>query len=147
MVLDVKEYRRWMSQARKTLELVDADIEYGGYSWACFKAQQAAEYALKALLMLYGEPLFTHDLSRLLRRASELCGEEPPEEVVECVFMLDKMYIPPRYPDAFPEGAPWEHYTRREALEAKECAVRVVRWVERCAARALEAAGAAEEAG
>ncbi len=104
MVLDVKEYRRWMSQARKTLELVDADIEYGGYSWACFKAQQAAEYALKALLMLYGEPLFTRDLSRLLRRASELCGKEPPEEVVECVFMLDKMYIPSPLPRCLPRG-------------------------------------------
>ena len=43
MPLDVREYERWMSQARKTLELVDADIEYGGYSWACFKAQQAAD--------------------------------------------------------------------------------------------------------
>ncbi len=139
-MLDVREYERWMSQARKTLELVDADIEYGGYSWACFKAQQAAEYALKALLMLFGEPLFTHDLSKLLRRAEELCGEEPPGEVRECVYMLDKMYIPPRCPDAFPEGAPWEHYTRREALEAKECAAKILGWVEGCAARALKEA-------
>ena len=145
-MLDIGEYRRWMSQARKTLELVDADIEYGGYSWACFKAQQAAEYALKALLMLYGEPLFTHDLRRLLERATALCGERPPGEVVDCIYLLDKMYIPPRYPDAFPEGAPWEHYTRREALEAKRCAVLVVGWVERCAARALEAARGEEAA-
>ena len=137
-MLDRSEYERWMSQARKTYELIDADIEYGGYSWACFKAQQAAEFALKALLLLYGEPLFTHDLSKLLRKASQLCGEKPPEDVEECAHLLDKMYIPPRYPDAFPDGAPWEHYTRREALEAKECARRIIRWVEECAARALE---------
>lgn len=146
MTLDLREYERWMSQARKTLELVDADIEYGGYSWACFKAHQAAEYALKALLMLVGEPLFTHDLLRLSRRASEVCGEQPPEEVRECIYMLDKMYIPPRYPDAFPEGAPWEHYTRREALEAKRCAAEVLGWVERCASRLKEAARGAREA-
>ncbi len=143
-MLDRVEYERWMSQAKKTFELIDADIEYGGYSWACFKAQQAAELALKALLLLYGEPLFTHDLSKLLRRASQLCGMEPPEEVKECVALLDKMYIPPRYPDAFPEGAPWEHYTKREALEAKECARRIMEWVERCATRALKEAGEAQ---
>ena len=143
-MLDTGEYQRWMSQARKTPELVDADIEYGGYSWACFKAQQAAEYALKALPMLYGEPLSTHDLRRLLEHATGLRGEQPPGEVVDCVHLLDKMYIPPRHPDAFPEGAPWEHYTRREALEAKRCTMLVVGWVERCAARALEAARAEE---
>ena len=137
-MLDWREYERWMSQARKTLELVDADIAYGGYSWACFKAHQAAEFALKALLLLYGSPLFTHDLSRLLSKARELCGLEPPREVVECVFLLDKMYIPPRSPDAFPEGAPWEHYTEREALSAKECAARVLGWVEECASRSGE---------
>ncbi len=133
-----------MSQAKKTLELVDADVEYGGYSWACFKAQQAAEYALKALLLLYGEPLFTHDLSKLLGKASELCNEEAGEELKDCIYMLNKMYIPPRYPDAFPEGAPWQHYTRKEALEAKKCAEKVIEWVEVCASRAIEEASKEE---
>ncbi len=133
-MVDVTEYRRWMSQALKTLELVDADIEYSGYSWACFKAQQAAEYALKAILYLFGEPGFGHDLVGLARKTEGLCGI--PDEVWDCIYMLDKMYIPPRYPDAFPEGAPWEHYSRKEALEAKECAARVLEWVRRCAARA-----------
>ena len=137
-MLDRREYERWMSQAKKTLELIDADIEYGGYSWACFKAHQAAEFALKALLHLYGEPVFTHDLLKLLSSAANLCGVEPPKDVRECVFLLNKMYIPPRYPDAFPEGAPWEHYSEREALSAKQCALRVVAWVEECASRAGE---------
>ncbi|MDD1745191.1 MAG: HEPN domain-containing protein [Candidatus Methanoperedens sp.] len=28
---------------------------------------------------------------------------------------LDKHYIPPRYPDAFPSGSPFEYYTREDA--------------------------------
>ena len=152
-MLDWAEYERWMSQARKTYELIDADIEYGGYSWACFKAQQAAEFALKALLRLYGEPGFGHDLPRLYERAKSLCPVEPREEVERCVYLLDKMYIPSRYPDAFTEGAPWEHYTRVEALEAKRCAATVIEWVESCARAVKEAEGvgggprAAEEVG
>lgn len=134
-LLDVNEYRRWMSQAVKTLELVEADIAFEGYSWACFKAQQAAEYALKATLYLFGEPAFGRDLVGLARRAEKLCGSLP-ESVWDCIYMLDKMYIPPRYPDAFPEGAPWEHYSRKEAVEARECASRVIEWVGGCASRA-----------
>ena len=100
---------------------MDADIEYGGYSWACFKAQQAAEPALKGSAnalrraSLYSRP------AKAFEKAVGLCGEEPPDRVKDCVYMLDKMYTPPRYPDAFPEGAPWEHYTEREAVEAKKC--------------------------
>ncbi len=134
-MLDVSEYRRWMSQATKTLELIDADIMYEGYSWACFKAQQAAEYAFKAILYLFGKPAFGHDLIMLARLVEEVCGTLP-EDLWDCVYMLDKMYIPPRYPDAFPEGAPWEHYSRKEALEAKKCASEIIEWVRRCASRA-----------
>jgi len=132
MMLDWKEYERWMSQAIKTLELIDADISFEGYSWACFKAHQAAEFALKALLYLAGSPSFGHDLTRLLHEASSICGD-PSRRVRVCVSVLDKMYIPPRYPDALPEGAPWEHYTLEEAENAKECASEIIRWVESCA--------------
>jgi HEPN domain-containing protein len=64
---DVEEYKRWIGQAERTFELIDADIEYGGYSWACFRAQQAAEFAVKALLYLFGIPAFGHEISKLLK--------------------------------------------------------------------------------
>ncbi len=145
-MLDWREYERWMSQATKTYELIDADIRYGGYSWACFKAHQAAELALKALLHLVGRPAFGHDISKLLSTAASVCSAEPGREVRLCASLLDKMYIPPRYPDAFPEGAPWEHYTREEAEAAKECARRIIEWVEACASR-LRSRGEEEGAG
>jgi HEPN domain-containing protein len=31
---------------------------------------------------------------------------------------LDKHYIPPRYPNSYPEGAPFEYYTKSEAERA-----------------------------
>ncbi|NPA85652.1 MAG: HEPN domain-containing protein [Crenarchaeota archaeon] len=140
--MDSEEFSRWMSQAEKTFELIDADIEYQGYSWACFKAQQAAEFAVKALLYLLGKPAFGHEVSKLIKKA----GLRPPEEVAECAVLLDRMYIPPRYPDAFSEGSPWEFFTKRDALEAKECARRIIEWV-REVARDIEREGGAEEEG
>jgi len=48
--LDVSEYERWTRSAVRTLESAERDAEHGDYNWACFKAHQAAEKALKALL-------------------------------------------------------------------------------------------------
>nr|WP_218184382.1 HEPN domain-containing protein [Aeropyrum camini] len=54
MVLDCEEADRWLRQARYTLESVRSDYDGGFYSWACFKANQAAEYSLKAVLSWWG---------------------------------------------------------------------------------------------
>ncbi len=132
--MDCEEYSRWMKQALHTLKLVKADIEYEGYGWACFKAQQAAEYALKAILRGFGRPAFGHSVLRLYREFSSVCGED--NELERCAALLDKMYIPPRYPDAFAEGAPYEYYTRYEAEEVYECASRLISVVIECGRRA-----------
>ena len=132
-MLDWEEYDRWLRQARRTRELIDAGMEYEGYSQACFKAHQAAEYALKALLHLVGRPAHGRSLTVLHEHTASPCGGGSQDELVECIKMLEKMYIPPRYPDAFPSGAPYEHYTRREAERTRACALMVIERVEKCA--------------
>ena len=130
-MLDCEEYHRWMRQAVYTLNAIRADVEYGAYSWACFKAQQAAELALKALLKALGKPAFGHNLVQFFKELAEYCGGAD-SELALCIGYLDKLYIPPRYPDAFVEGAPYERFTPQEAEMAAKCAERVVRWVEGC---------------
>ena len=130
-MLDCPEARRWLRQASYTLESARLDLEGGYYSWACFKAHQAAEYALKALLRASGLESFGHDLIALWRRALALCGGL--EGLRGCVALLNKMYIPPRYPDAWPgEAVPYESYTERDALESIECARAILGEVEGC---------------
>lgn len=61
--------RRWLSKARTDLALATIVLEKGPGmdAWACcFHAQQAAEKALKAVLIARGtEPPHTHDLGAL----------------------------------------------------------------------------------
>ncbi len=61
--------RRWLSKARTDLALATVVLEKGPDMdpWACcFHAQQAAEKALKAVLVANGtEPPYTHDLGAL----------------------------------------------------------------------------------
>ncbi len=130
--IDSDEFERWMKQAKHTLRLVEVDLKVGGYDWACFKSQQACEFALKALLRALGRQAFGHNVLSFYREASEICGGS--EEIEDCVSYLDKLYITPRYPDAFPEGFPAEHFTKRDALKAKECSEKVIKWVELCLA-------------
>ncbi len=47
--------------------------------------------------------------------------------------MLNKMYIPPRYPDAWAgEAVPFESYTERDSRESIECASKVLYTVKGC---------------
>ena len=58
MILDHEEYERWVSMAEYTLRSASKDLEGGFYSWACFKAYQCGDYAVKALLRGLGSPAY-----------------------------------------------------------------------------------------
>ena len=115
--------------ARKTLESARGDLERGDYNWACFKAQQSAEFSLKALHHGLGLLGHGYSLSRLLRELRDK-GLESGEELIEHAKALDKLYVPTRYPNAWAEGSPHEYYTRSDAEEAIRAAEEVLRWVE-----------------
>lgn len=82
--------RDWLLQAEKDLEMAEIARKAGRHEWACFAAQQA----VKALHLHLGKEL----------------PLEVPQELVEKASYLDGLYIPTRYPDAFPEGPSAEHY-------------------------------------
>jgi len=127
-MLNYKEYERWIKAAGDALRSAVLDLEHGFYNWACFKAEQAAQMALKALLHLTGNPAWGHDLVGLYRTASNLVESEDAE-IHECCAMLGKMYITARYPDALPGGTPAEYFTENEARKAVECGEKILRWV------------------
>ena len=51
---------------KKTLLSAEGDLGRGDYNWACFKAHQAAGYAVKALLHGLGLTPKGHSISLLL---------------------------------------------------------------------------------
>jgi HEPN domain-containing protein len=104
--------RDWMD-AEGDLRHARSDLEAGYYDWACFSAQQAAEKAVKAVFERAGAEAWGHAVADLLE---ELAGRHPvPERLRDIALELDKAYIPTRYPNAHPAGAPRTRYTRAEA--------------------------------
>ena len=66
-------------------------------------------------------------MARLLR---ELPPEVAvPEELVEKARVLDNAYIPTRYPNSHPEGAPFEHYGPLQSEEAIRYAGEILEFV------------------
>lgn len=98
-MFDCEEAARWLRQAEYTLRSDESDERLGFYAWACFKAHQVAEYALKALLRGAGLESFGYDLLSLWSKARRICTEL--EGLKDCITLLNKLYIPTRYPDAW----------------------------------------------
>lgn len=88
-MLDEDEYSRWIKSSMRTLDSARGDLSRGDYNWACFKAQQAAELAVKALLHGLGLPAHGHSVSKLI---SNLPRElKASEEVIQSAKTLDKI--------------------------------------------------------
>ncbi len=122
--------RDWLKQALKDLEHARKSIDLRDYEWACFSSQQAAGKALKAVYLSLGMEAWGHDLTNLLRGLRELAGLKIPKRLRECAAELDKHYVISRYPNGFAEGAPWEHYTWKDAMKCVKSGERIVEWAE-----------------
>jgi HEPN domain-containing protein len=98
----------WLQQAPRDLEQAKLSRQAGHHEWACFASQQAAEKAVKALHLHLGQEVWGHLVARLL---NQLPGNLTlPKELVEKGRVLDNYYVPTRYPNGHPAGAPHEHY-------------------------------------
>lgn len=58
--MKINEWQRYRRQAMHTLESARRDSATGDHDWACFKAQQAAELALKGYIRATREYVTGH---------------------------------------------------------------------------------------
>ncbi len=99
----------WIAFAQEDLKAVECLMPDGPWGMACFHCQQGVEKVLKAFLRKFeNRTIKTHSLAELL----ENCGSYDRSFLKwkrNCL-LLDRFYIPTRYPDApvgaLPEGLP-----------------------------------------
>ena len=117
----------WFRQSERDLEQANDSAQTGRHEWACFAAQQAAEKAVKALHLSFQQQAWGHVIARLL---AELPGAiAVPQELIEKGRVLDNFYIPARYPNGHPEGAPFEHYGPIQSDQAVSYASEIIEFV------------------
>jgi HEPN domain-containing protein len=115
----------WMAQAVRDMEQARSSRMEGRHEWACFAAHQAAEKSVKALHLANGQEAWGHAVARLL---AEL-PVPPAPNLVEKARVLDNFYVPTRYPNGHPEGAPFEHYGPIQSEEAIRYAGEIIAFV------------------
>lgn len=115
--------KEWLSRARSNLQQARAEMEGVYLEDLCFDAQQAAEKAIKAVLIHHKVVFpYVHDLARLLTLV-EQTGQAVPEQVKQAA-KLSRYAVATRYPGVA-EPVSQEDY--RKAVSIAEI---VVRWAE-----------------
>lgn len=114
----------WLRQSDRDLDQARDSRDAERHEWACFAAQQAAEKACKALHLNCGQEARGHVVARLLEELPD--NVAPVGELVDKARILDNFYIPTRYANGHPSGAPFEHYGPLHSNEAIEHASEIV---------------------
>jgi len=115
--------REWLNRARSNLARAKAKRKGVYLEDLCFDAQQAAEKAIKALLIKLDVNFpYVHDLAELLTSVEKV-GQEVPE-LIRQAERLSKFAVFTRYPGIGPS------IKEKEYRETLEIAARVVKWAE-----------------
>ena len=127
-------FGEWLRRARGSFALAQAVGDGVYFEDLCFQAQQAAEKAVKALLIFNGRDFpYTHDLARLITVLME--ANIPVPERVQEAPMLSEYASFTRYPGAAKPVTAEEH---EDAMRVAEV---VLAWV----AAMIEAGGSISE--
>jgi HEPN domain-containing protein len=119
----------WLHQAHADLDLAAVSAAAGHHEWACFACHQAVGKALKALHLHHGQQAWGHGLGRSWRELPPAVGAalaEALSDLEDRLRILDALYIPTRYPDSLPDGAPSDHFGRLQSDDAQRHARSIV---------------------
>ncbi len=111
----------WLHQAHADLDQALVSAKAGHHEWACFACHQAVEKALKALHLSLGQQVWGHGLGRSFRDLPPSASAQLGKAVTDLedrLRILDALYIPTRYPDSLPDGAPTDHFGRLQSDDA-----------------------------
>ena len=109
------EWQLWFEFGERDLRACQKLLEGELCANACFHAQQAVEKALKGLLLYRGKTApKTHSLPELF----VLLKEPALASYRDAIDVLNKYYIPTRYPDLIEGDEPSWFSDEKEALNA-----------------------------
>ena len=124
----VNRYKDWVKQAKLDLDHAKRSLELSHYEWVCLASQQAAEKALKGLYYFLNFEVWGHGISRLLKEIE--LPINPPNDIIDKAKVLDRHYIPSRYPNGLIYGTPRENYSENDAKEAITIAEEILEFCE-----------------
>ena len=98
----------WIEKAKADMETVEKMLKAEAYDCSTFLCQQSVEKLLKGIFILEKQkfPPHIHGLKQL----AKLLDKIPPENIFINIELIDKFYIPSRYPEERLSEQQWEQY-------------------------------------
>lgn len=93
------EAERWLRTAEEDLRAAEALAQACSFAQACSYAQQSAEKAVKALWYAIDADPWGHSVQKLIVDFPEKQTLPDLDRWIEQAALLDKFYIPTRYPN------------------------------------------------
>ena len=123
-----QEAERWLKTAEGDLETAVILQENKKYAHSCFHSQQAGEKAIKAVWYLLDADPWGHSIQKLIQDVEhvDLNTKEQFDKIKKCAILLDRYYIPTRYPNGLPDLTPEEAYLEEDAQACIENAKKIL---------------------
>lgn len=125
---NIREAIRWLKTAADDLDAAIVLKENGKHPHACFHAQQAGEKAVKAVWYFMDADPWGHSIRRLIEdlQGVDTRAYDQLKGLLKEGTMLDRFYIPTRYPNGLPELTPGEAYLEEDAALSIQQATHIV---------------------
>lgn len=131
---DRDEARRWLDTAAEDLAAARSMAATGHHAHACFSAQQCAEKAAKAAWYLIGTAPWGHSVQKLVNEFPRKDQFPDLGTITEKAIVLDRLYVPTRYPNGLPDLTPEKSYFATDSQRAIDLARSVLevfgKWIE-----------------
>lgn len=126
--------QRWLLSAKEDLRAAEILFQAESCAQACFLSQQAGEKAVKALWYLIDSDPWGHSVMRLVTEFPRNSEISNLKAWIEKAAVLDKFYIPTRYPNGLPDLTPGQVYGTNDARSGIDAARDLVdaceKWLE-----------------
>lgn len=111
------EARRWLATAEDDLDTAMILMREGKYAHSCFHSQQAGEKALKALWYSADADPWSHSIKKLIEDLEPVNSAlyEAMQPLIKLAMLLDRFYIPTRYPNGLPDITPDKAFGEEDA--------------------------------
>jgi len=111
------EALRWLETAKDDLDSALILKDKGKFAHSCFHAQQAGEKALKALWFSADADPWGHSIRKLIENLKTVDKDlfRSLEPLIRAGTVLDRFYIPTRYPNGLPDMTPQEAFLAEDA--------------------------------
>ena len=114
---NIREAIRWFTTAEDDNDSAVILKENGKFAHSCFHAQQAGEKALKAVWYFADADPWGHSIKKLIEdlNSVDLKLYQRLESYTRIGMLLDRFYIPTRYPNGLPDITPDVAFTNEDA--------------------------------